>query len=153
MRTVYCLGLCTVQVVTDAVCPASHACVKAACTLLDTCSDCMACFHLRPTKTSSGYTYTCPGYKQKRTFLESFRTRALCKAGRRAPTRVKAYHQDPPKASYRGYLGDTRFRAEPRYSNAAIDQVKEDHRRHMRTVTIKSLYSPPRITYVQPSVD
>ena len=40
------------------------------------------------------------------------------------------------QATYRGYLGDTRFRTHPRYSNAAIDQAKEDHREHMRTVSL-----------------
>lgn len=36
--------------------------------------------------------------------------------------------------TYRGYLGDTRSK-KSRYSNAAIDRVKEDHRENMRTVS------------------
>lgn len=37
-------------------------------------------------------------------------------------------------AVFRGYLGDTRSRKHTHYSNATIDQDKEDHRQNMRTV-------------------
>lgn len=41
----------------------------------------------------------------------------------------------PPKMqTYRGYLGDTRSK-KSRYSDAAVDQEKEDNRENMRTVS------------------
>lgn len=52
---------------------------------------------------------------------------SLSSSSHKAPT-------PPDLQNYRGYLGDTRSR-KSRYSDAAVDQDKEDHRENMRTVS------------------
>ncbi|KAL3144529.1 hypothetical protein ABBQ32_004262 [Trebouxia sp. C0010 RCD-2024] len=86
----------------------------------------MACSPLHA-KTSRGCNSCArPWFTERRNIFVISRTRYSFRAAQRGPVCAKV--------SYRGYLGDTRFRKEPRYSKAAIDQNKEENRRHMRTV-------------------